>query len=166
MIAVALTDPKYPHNVAGAYRASAAWGASRLLVSGQRVARELPGMKRLPREERMRINQQEVTLDWTDRIFDETPGLVPVAVEVLESAVPLTYFQHPENALYVFGPEDGSVPSVMLRHCHQFVIIPSDHCLNLACAVNVVLADRRMKRQRDGIEPVFPSARTMFEERG
>jgi tRNA(Leu) C34 or U34 (ribose-2'-O)-methylase TrmL len=71
--------------------------------------------------------------------------VVPVAVEKRENAEPLTYFQHPENAVYVFGPEDGSIPQVMLRHCQRFLVIVSKHCLNLGAAVNVILADRISK---------------------
>jgi tRNA C32,U32 (ribose-2'-O)-methylase TrmJ len=52
---------------------------------------------------------------------------------------------HPENAVYVFGPEDGSIPPVFRRHCHRFVSIPSKHCLNLAAAVYIVLYDRNQK---------------------
>ena len=37
----------------------------------------------------------------------------------------------------------------VLSACHRFVRIPSEVCLNLAAAVNVVLADRRMKAIRD-----------------
>ena len=50
-----------------------------------------------------------------------------------------------ENPLYVFGPEDGNIPQVLLRHCYRFVKIPSKHCLNLGNAVNVVLYDRIYK---------------------
>jgi tRNA(Leu) C34 or U34 (ribose-2'-O)-methylase TrmL len=54
-------------------------------------------------------------------------------------------FQHPDNAVYVFGPEDGSIPQVLRRHCHRFVKIPAKHCTNLAAAVYIVLYDRAYK---------------------
>lgn len=80
-----------------------------------------------------------------DYPFDLYDGATPVAVEFMDKAESLYDFQHPENAVYVFGPEDGSLGRVALSHCHRFVTIPSAHCLNLAAAVYVVLYDRMMK---------------------
>lgn len=165
--AVALVNPKFPHNAGTAFRACAAWGAPQLWISGQRLRAQLSD-ERLPREERMRVYKDEVELHWDDKFFDRfAPGTVPVAVEVSPTGEPLTLdWDHPEDALYVFGPEDGSIPSSMLRHCHRVLILPSYHCLNLAAAVNVVLAHRMMWRQFYGLSPVRPAASMMFEERG
>jgi tRNA C32,U32 (ribose-2'-O)-methylase TrmJ len=74
-------------------------------------------------------------------------GLEPVAVEVRDAAESLPHFVHPANAVYVFGPEDGSLARGDLTACHRFVRIPSRGCLNLAAAVNIVLYDRRAKEQ-------------------
>jgi tRNA G18 (ribose-2'-O)-methylase SpoU len=93
-------------------------------------------------------------------------GVVPVAVEIFESSEPLTYFEHPERAVYMFGPEDGSISQVWRRMCHRFVHIPAHHCLNLASAVSVVLADRMMKRQLSGAVPVMPIGEMLRENRG
>jgi tRNA(Leu) C34 or U34 (ribose-2'-O)-methylase TrmL len=71
--------------------------------------------------------------------------VIPVAVEVRRNSESLASFIHPEHTLYVFGPEDGSLPKSAVRHCQRFVIIPSRHCLNLGNAVNVVLYDRIIK---------------------
>lgn len=165
--AVALVDPKFPHNAGAAFRACAAWNVPQLWISGSRLRAQI-SKNRLPREERMRIYKDEVTLNWDDKFFDRFPSdVTPVAVEVMPSAEPLTLdWEHPEKALYVFGPEDGSIPSVVLRHCHRFLILPSDHCLNLSAAVNLVLGHRRLSRQFNGVEPVRPAYQTMFEERG
>lgn len=75
-------------------------------------------------------------------------GLVPIAVERRAASESLADFVHPENALYVFGPEDGSIPKGVLTCCHRFVRIPTvqDIPLNLAAAVNVVLYDRHVKQ--------------------
>jgi hypothetical protein len=55
---------------------------------------------------------------------------------------------------------------VARRFCHRFLIIPSDHCLNLAAAVSCVLMHRRIQRQLLGLEPILPAYETMQEERG
>jgi tRNA C32,U32 (ribose-2'-O)-methylase TrmJ len=153
--AVLLLDPKYPHNVGGALRACATFGAGQLAWTPERVSspdRWPPG-QRLPREERMTAyrcvqisNPARATAIDTVAVL----GLTPVAVELRDAAELLPDFEHPADALYVFGPEDGSLTRGDLTACHRFVRIPSTGCLNLAAAVNVVLYDRLAKRQRAG----------------
>lgn len=142
--AVLLIDPKYPHNVGQSVRACAAYGVSRLLFTGDRLKKEMRDLKRLPREERLR-GYQSVKLEHVDRPFDIMPDLTPVAVEVRQNSETLPLFQHPNNALYVFGPEDSGIGAATLSQCHRFVAIPSAHCLNLSMAVGTVLYDRQAK---------------------
>jgi tRNA(Leu) C34 or U34 (ribose-2'-O)-methylase TrmL len=155
--AVLLIDPKYPHNVGNALRACALLGASRLFWTGDRVPPpdSWPSGSRLPREERLRCYRRTelVHLDAADNPR-EVKGLTPVCVEISDTAEDLLAFQHPERALYVFGPEDGEVPKTTRMACHRFVRIPnaipaedpdSRTPYNLAAAVNVVLYDRLVK---------------------
>lgn len=155
--AIIIHNPKYPHNVGATIRACSNFGGKIVLFTGDRILLTPNKEKgyRLPREERMKDYQDVILLndEYPFNRFDK--NVIPVAVEKRENAEPLTYFQHPENAVYVFGPEDGSIPQVMLRHCQRFLVIVSKHCLNLAAAVNVVLADRISKLglvHRDEIE--------------
>jgi len=166
--AVILVNPKYPHNVGNAFRACAALGASQLYVTGHRAQWETTGKgQRLPREERMKSYNGKVEIVRTERPFDALDnGVVPVAVEISPTAEPLAFFEHPDQACYVFGPEDGSIPKAFRTLCHRFVILPTDHCINLAAAVNCVLMDRRVKRQQAGLEPVLAAYDTIKEERG
>lgn len=160
-----LINPKFPHNVGGAVRAAACYDALSVTWTGKRVTLDATN-KRLPREERLRA-YRHIDMVINDRPFDALPpDVVPVAIEVRETSEQLPAFEHPEHAAYVFGPEDGSIPSVLLRHCHRFVIVPSLHCMNLAATVNVVLYDRLMKRQLAGLDPIVPTARVLDEQRG
>jgi hypothetical protein len=77
---------------------------------------------------------------------------VPVAVEVRKNSESLPHFEHPEQAVYVFGPEDGSLPSWVLGHCHRFLVVPGRHCLNLAGAATLVLYKRWEARYGLGLE--------------
>jgi len=146
MSAIVLWDPKYPHNVGQAVRAASCFGVEKLYVVGSRV--DLEGSKRkgyrLPREERMR-GVYDVEIIPTERPFDVEPSLVPVAIELVPGAELLPYFEHPTDAMYVMGPEDGSLPAVALRHCHRFVRLPMDHCANLASALYITLYDAHCK---------------------
>jgi len=145
---VALINPKFPHNVGAALRAASCYGAKQVWFTGDRVELGLKGAKRLPREERMK-GYRNVELRHYDRIFDQFQDVVPVAVELRPNAESLPQFDHPENALYLFGPEDGSIPQMYLQHCHRFVVIPTRHCVNLAAAVYTILYDRQCKLYPD-----------------
>jgi tRNA C32,U32 (ribose-2'-O)-methylase TrmJ len=145
--AVLLIDPKYAQNVGVAQRAASCYGIEQVWWTGHRVPISGDGKRfRLPREERMK-DYGSVTLFNTDYPFDEFDSdVVPVAVEVRPNSESLPDFIHPEKALYVFGPEDGGLTRVTLRHCQRFVTIPTAHCLNLAVAIGTVLYDRACKR--------------------
>jgi tRNA(Leu) C34 or U34 (ribose-2'-O)-methylase TrmL len=82
-----------------------------------------------------------------DRPLELFKSYTPVAVELRPGCEQLPQFDHPEDAVYLFGPEDGILPEVYLRLCHRFVAIPARHCLNLASAVTAVLYDRQSKLQ-------------------
>ena len=145
--AIIMYNPKYPHNVGAAVRACSCFDSPLILFTGDRVSLEPEGKKgyRLPREERMK-GYKDVTLLNDNYPFNRfTKDVIPVAVEVRQNAELLPHFIHPKNAVYVFGPEDGSLPQIYLKHCQRFLFIPSKHCLNLSAAIYVVLYDRKMK---------------------
>ncbi len=87
-------------------------------------------------------------------------GATTVVIELVEGATPLPEFKHPENAFYVFGPEDGSVSKDVLTWCDEVVYVPTIGCMNLAATCNVVLYDRLAKL--GGIES---SDTTIFSSR-
>lgn len=62
-----------------------------------------------------------------------------------ERARPLPEYTHPDRALYIFGPEDGSLDKEIRDWCEDVVYIPTTGCMNLAATVNVVLYDRLAK---------------------
>jgi tRNA(Leu) C34 or U34 (ribose-2'-O)-methylase TrmL len=156
-----LVNPKTPANVGGVLRALSIFGAGdeRLTWSGERVHDALlrytggtlgKKTKRLPREERMK----QYNIDWgrdDDGLRTAiAEGMTPVCIEIVPGAILLPEFEHPEDAVYVFGPEDGSVPKGTRHACHYFVTIPTKNCGNLAAMANVVLYDRLTKILRDG----------------
>ena len=161
-LSVVLINPKFSHNVGAALRAVAAFGGSTLYWTGDRVTLDSSKGERLPREERMRGYKADIHFEPNDAGLSKliADGLTPVCVEVKENAENLVAFEHPERAVYIFGPEDGSLDAPVnkgvLHVCHRFVHIPTRYCLNLGAAINVVLYDRKMKRMMQGKEPFLP----------
>lgn len=148
--AVLLVNPKYTANVGAIQRAASCFNIPQVWFTGNRI--KLEEGERLPREERMK-GYKNVELIQYDYPFDHFKGATPVCLEV-GGTENLFDFEHPENALYVFGPEDGSVEQMQRRFCHRFVKIPTLHCTNLAAAVYIVLYDRVMKEyKKTGIMP-------------
>jgi tRNA(Leu) C34 or U34 (ribose-2'-O)-methylase TrmL len=154
---VLLINPKTPYNVGSAIRACSIfdtvllrWTGTRITAAeGRRKSGSTAHKDRLPREERMK---DYAGVDWqvsdSDRVLThEFPGMTPVCVEFVDGAQLLPEFEHPERAVYVFGPEDGSVPKGIRVACHYFVRIPSSNRtpFNLATAVSLVLYDRFIK---------------------
>jgi len=158
---ILLINPKYAINVGNVIRSASCFGFKNVVFTGNRVLMDIEQQNRLPREERMK-GYAEVDLINTDYPFDMFDNLIPVAVELKENAISLPEFEHPTNAVYVFGPEDGGLKSEQYKFCHHFVYIPSRHCFNLASAVNIVLYDRMVKMKSMGISE-FPQ---LDEHRG
>lgn len=163
---IALINPKFPRNIGSAIRIASCYGINQVWTTGERWKEDNGHRRkpRLPREERIK-GYKEVDFIEYDKFIDLFPkGTTPVAVEVRENSENLFDFEHPENPLYIFGPEDGSIPKVYLQHCHRFVVIPLRHCLNLATAIGTVLYDRQLKLHLLGAtELVTPGE---WEQRG
>lgn len=157
--AVVLINPKHARNVGAALRACSCFGVSQLWFTGDRIA--LSGKERLPREERMK-GYADVEVRQYNYPFNQfTSDVTPVAIELVPGAESLVDFVHPENAIYVFGPEDGGLERVTLQHCHRFVQIPTRHCTNLAAAVYITLYDRM---QKSGVQPQLSEIRGFIED--
>ena len=122
-----LINPKYGRNVATSLRIASCYGAHQVWFTGKRIELDIANKKRLPREERMKGYKNVDIIQYEYPFERFAKGVVPVAIEIRENSENLFDFEHPENAVYVFGPEDGSIPSTILRHCHRFVVIPTKH---------------------------------------
>jgi tRNA(Leu) C34 or U34 (ribose-2'-O)-methylase TrmL len=163
--AIMMCDPRDPFNVGAAVRAASCFGVSQVWISGQRCAQAVWEQNRIPREERMK-GFADVDIILEERPLDYFEGATPVAVELLPGSENLLVFEHPEKAVYLFGPEDGSVPNSIRGLCHRRIFIPTRHCTNLGAAIYLVLYDRLVKRYLSGLETAFPIGEVLAEPRG
>lgn len=134
---IGLDNPKTPANVGSAMRAVGVYNAAFLAVSGKRLGtgntdtfkhcRHIPFLR-------------------VDDLYSVIPfDCVPVAVDLIDGAISLNEYIHPERAFYIFGAEDATLGKRVLSWCRDVVYIPGNGCMNLAATVNVVLYDRQLK---------------------
>ena len=140
---IGLYNPKGPENVGAIMRAAGCYGVNTVFYTGTRYERASAF-----RTDTKQVHLQ-LPLIGVDDLQQVIPfGCVPVAIEVHPDARPLTEYQHPERAFYIFGPEDGGLKKNVTSWCRDIVYIPTHGCMNLAATVNVVLYDRLLKQGR------------------
>lgn len=138
--AVGLHRPKDIANIGGVMRAAQAYGSAMVAISGDRIHGD--AIRHATNTGQAHRHMPVLRGELRDLI---PFGAVPVAVDLVDGATPLPHFQHPKQAFYIFGPEDGTLGSLILDWCPYKVMVPTAICMNLAAAVNVVLYDRMAK---------------------
>lgn len=77
-----------------------------------------------------------------------------VGIELLDEAIDLPSFQHPQRAAYVLGPERGALSPELVARCDYVVRIPTSFCVNLAMAGAIVMYDRVRSLGRFAPRPI------------
>ena len=143
-VSIGLSNPKSPANVDSVMRAAGNFSVDAVFYTGSRYPRavrlnpDTPNMSRSV--------SQGVSLTGVDCLLDSVPDkMTVVCVELAENAIALTEYDHPENAFYIFGSEDGTLGQDLIDRADAAVYIPTVGCMNLAATVNVLLYDRMSK---------------------
>lgn len=144
-VSIGLLNPKSPDNVSSVMRSSGNFGVDSIFYTGTRYARARDLNPDLPKMSR------SVSLDipvlGVKCLFDAVPqSMSIVCVELAINAVPLPQYEHPADAFYIFGPEDGTLSQELVDRADSVVYVPTIGCMNLAATVNVLLYDRSTKR--------------------
>jgi len=134
---IGLDNPKSNINVGAALRAAGVYGASFVAASGGRWTSDKTDTMK---------SYRHLPLLRPENLRDLLPyDCVPVAVDLIEGAIALPEYKHPERAFYIFGAEDATLGERITGWCRDTIYIPTNGCMNLAATVNVVLYDRLAK---------------------
>jgi tRNA(Leu) C34 or U34 (ribose-2'-O)-methylase TrmL len=130
--ALAIVGGKTPQNLGAILRLAVNFGAASVYLVGHRYYR-------LPEDTPNAAgNLPVVECEDLPRLV----GATHVYIEKVDHAVPLPKFEHPRRALYIVGPEDGSL---VVPSRKKAVVIPTFGSLNQAQSVLAVLYDRVAK---------------------
>ena len=143
-VCIGLINPKSPDNVSAVLRSAGNFGAERVFYTGRRYPLALQRNPDAP-DMRRKVSQ-DIPIAEVNCLLENAPGdMKIVCVEFAENATPLPGYQHPQNAFYIFGPEDGDISQDVIDKADAVVYVPTNGCMNLAATVNVVLYDRLAK---------------------
>lgn len=140
---IGLTNPKSPTNVGAVMRASGCYQVDEVVYTGRRY------------DIAIKFNtdtqdiSQKISLTKVESLLDDLPDeMKVVCVELVEGAIPLPEYKHPDKALYIFGPEDGTIEQSVIDKADAVVYVPTIGCMNLGATVNVLLYDRLAKSDK------------------
>ena len=138
--AVGIERSKTPANVGTLMRSAVSFGASYVFVVGGRYPRQcsdtVKSWRHLPLFE----------YDDIDDFNSHRPIDVPlIGVELTPDSRPLEKFSHPTSAIYLLGPEDGSLSKRAQSLCQDLIAFDGRFCANVAVAGSIVLYDRTLK---------------------
>lgn len=137
---IGLINPKSPTNVGSIMRASGCYQVKSVVYTGKRYSNAAKF-----HTDTKNASLNIPLLEVEDLIQAAPKNAKVVCVDLIEGATPLPEFTHPENAFYIFGPEDGTISQDLINQADQVIYIPTIGCMNLAATVNVVLYDRMAK---------------------
>lgn len=135
---IGVYHPKAEVNIGTLVRSARAFDAAFVFTIGRRYGKQKSSTSA---ERHIPVLHYEDDAAWRDSMPTDAEL---VAVEV-GGPYTLETFVHPERAVYLLGPEDGTLPESFLSSC-QVVSIPTRYCLNVSTAGSIVLYDRAAKR--------------------
>jgi tRNA(Leu) C34 or U34 (ribose-2'-O)-methylase TrmL len=150
-VTIALTNPKTPTNVGAVMRAAGCYQADQIIYNGNRYAKAAEYHKHTLQtdtfnmRDKIPLLQVESFISLKDSLESIPSSAKIICVDLVEGATPLPHFVHPEQAVYIFGPEDSSIKQDVIDIADDVVYVPTVGCMNLAATVNVLLYDRLAK---------------------
>ncbi len=141
-----------PMNVGNLFRSAHAFGADFVFVVAPAV-----NIRELCKSDTSQTWKHVPLYEFANAAELRLPrGCELVGVELLEDAVELPSFTHPERAAYVLGPEKGELSPELVARCDHVVRIPTRFCVNVGVAGAILMYDRLITRGRFPPRPPTP----------
>lgn len=142
---IALLYPKFEANVGMVMRTSAIFNVDFIYIIG-------PIRYKHMRTDTLKCSRHVPIIHFPD--FDDFWKHIPnntdvIGVELSERSKPIQNWVHRPRSLFLFGPEDGSIPTKELERCIGKIQLPGYPSLNLSTAVAVTLYDKILKENQN-----------------
>lgn len=141
--AIGIEQNKFEVNLGTLWRSAYNLGASFIFTIGKRYQHQHSDTTQSWRH--IPLYSYRDVQDFRDHI---PYGCPVVGIEIADEAEYLESFKHPARAIYLLGPEDGSLSRKAVEACHHLVRIDSKNCVNVAVAGSIVMYDRNQKRNK------------------
>ena len=129
---IALYEPKIEANLGTIMRSVVVFGAAFVALINARYQRM--AMDTVDAQKQLPVLYFQ---DWAH--FTESMRHYPLVGVEVGRGVTLQQFRHPEQAVYVFGGEDRTLPVP----CSTYTHLETGFCLNLGIVVNLVMYTRQ-----------------------
>lgn len=137
---IGIENSKTEVNVGTLWRSAYCLGASFIFTIGARYKEQAADTTKSWRHIPL-INYK----DTNDFLAHMPYDCILVGIEV--DGTPINFFEaHPQRAIYILGPEDGSLSKGLKDACIEVISIESKFCLNVAVAGSIVMYDRQIKQ--------------------
>jgi tRNA(Leu) C34 or U34 (ribose-2'-O)-methylase TrmL len=150
-VTIGLSNPKSPTNVGAVMRAAGCYQVDQVFYTGRRYELAAQYNKDTLKTDTKNAHQiiplQSIDnfIHLKDLVENISSKAKVICVDLVEGATPLPHFIHPDEAIYIFGPEDGTIRQDVIDIADEVVYVPTIGCMNLAASVNVLLYDRLAK---------------------
>lgn len=144
MFHVIFNNPKFSVNVGSLVRSVDIFGAKRVIVANNSRVENLNHCSDTAKVFKKR---GEVYNSLQDALNTFDSNVKIIGIELCEGSENLINFEHPEEAVYIFGSEDTGLSKEDMSLCDYIVQIPSDKSwsLNISQASGIIAYDRFAK---------------------
>ena len=139
---IGIIGNKTPDNLGTLWRSACIMGAAGIFTIGRRYPRRqscdtMNTPKHVPLRE----------YDDFESFLEARPRDTQlIGIELIDDAVDITEFKHPERAIYLLGAEDTGIPRRYWDTCQKIIKIPFyGNSLNVAVTGSIVMYDRYVK---------------------
>lgn len=141
---IGIENAKTEYNVGGLWRSAQILGASFIFTIGRRYEKQSTDTTKTWR------NIPLFKYDTFEQFYANIPySCFLVGVELTEKATEIERFWHPQRAIYLLGPEDGSISPAAQSKCQSMIKLPGTPCYNVAVAGSLIMFHRKLQKNKE-----------------